>query len=123
MSETMLLDCQILVVEDDYMLADELQRELGDAGALVLGPIGAVEDAVILIGSEQHIDGAVLDVNLHGAWFFPAADLLVERSVPFVFTTGHDTSSIPTRFRHVVRCEKSVSPRNVTQAIARAVHS
>lgn len=123
MRERTLENCRILVVEDEYMLADELQVELGDAGAVVFGPVGTVDDAVALIASDQELDGAVLDVNLGGEMVFPAADLLVEHSVPFVFTTGYDASSIPQRFTHIVRCEKPVNIRKVTQTIGRLVHS
>ncbi len=122
MADKTLQDCRILVVEDEYMLADELHTELGDVGAIVLGPVGTVEEAIALIGSGQRIDGSVLDINLGGDWVFPAADLLVERSVPFMFTTGYDASSIPARFADIVCCEKPVNIRKVTQAIGRVVH-
>lgn len=122
MLERTLRHCRILVVEDEYMLADELQRELEDAGAIVLGPVGAVEDAIDLIASEREIDGAVLDVNLGGDLVYPAAEMLMERSVAFVFTTGYDASTIPARFEHVVRCEKPINLRKITQAVGREVH-
>jgi DNA-binding NtrC family response regulator len=122
MPKSTLQDCRILVVEDEYMLADELQNEFVDANAVVLGPVGTLNNAMNLIASEQHIDGAVLDVSLDGEMVFPAADLLLQRGVPFVFTTGYDASSIPPRFKHIVRCDKPVNIRKVTQALGRAVH-
>ncbi|WP_281066242.1 hypothetical protein [Rhizobium sp. N4311] len=33
----------ILVVEDDYFIADELARSLARAGAQVVGPVGSPE--------------------------------------------------------------------------------
>lgn len=123
MTELSLRNCRILVVEDEYMLADELCTELGDAGAIVLGPAGTVKDALDLILKLPHIDGAVLDVSLRGEMAFPAADRLAERNVPFVFTTGYDGSAIPPRFQHVVRCEKPAEISKITQAIGQAVHA
>lgn len=123
MSERTLRDCRILVVEDEYMLADELQTELDGADAVVLGPVGSLEDALELIRCEQNIDGAILDVSLRGEMAFPAADLLIERGVPFLFTTGYDRSAIPARFAEVVRCDKPINMRLVTRAIGRLVHS
>ena len=64
MTELTLRDRRVLVVEDEFMLADELEMELLDAGALVLGPAGTIEDALDLIRSGQEIDGAILDVSL-----------------------------------------------------------
>lgn len=123
MSEAMLQGCRILVVEDEYVLAYEIQDELSDAGAQVLGPFAKVDEAVGLLASEQQVDGAVLDINLGGNWVFPVADLLVEQGVPFIFTTGYDASVIPARFEHIVRCEKPVSVGRVAQAIESAVRA
>ena len=121
MAERTLRRCRILVVEDDYMLADDLRRELDEAGAIVLGPVGTVEDALKAIDTEPRIDGALLDVNLGGEMAFPAGDLLVRRRVPFAFTTGYDDDVIPSRFAHVPLCQKPVSLIKVVSAIGRAL--
>lgn len=121
MADRTLCGCKILVVEDEYLLADELQTELEEEGVVVLGPFARVADATALIEGGAHIDGAILDANLGGEMAFPAADLLVERAVPFIFTTGYDASVIPIRFSRVERCEKPVSIEQVTAAIARAL--
>lgn len=123
MPDHSLRDCRVLVVEDEYMLADELQFELEDAGARVIGPVGSVAGALDLIGSEAQLDGAILDVNLGGDMVFPVADLLLGRGVPIVFTTGYDQSAIPSRYSEVVRCEKPINIRLITAALGRAVHA
>lgn len=123
MAETTLKNCRVLVVEDEYMLADDLRAELEDREAVVLGPVGRLEDAIALIRAEADIDGAVLDVNLGGDAVFPAADLLMTRGVPLVFTTGYDASAIPDRYAHVARCEKPVNIAKVAKAIGRQIHA
>lgn len=123
MPDRTLQDCRVLVVEDEYLLADELETELAGAGAAVLGPVGTVQDAIACIEAEATIDGAILDANLRGEMVFPAADLLLERGVPFVFTTGYDASVFPPRFGHIVRCEKPVNMKLVTRAIGRVIHA
>ena len=40
------------------------------------------------------VDVAILDVNLNGEMVFPVADLLIERGVPIVFTTGYAPEKI-----------------------------
>ena len=122
MPDHSLRDRRILVVEDEYMLADELRTELGDVGAIVLGPVGTLAQAIDLIGQEESIDGAILDVNLRGKMAYPAADLLLDRGVPFIFTTGYDASSIPGRFGRIACCEKPLSIAKVVRAIGRAMH-
>lgn len=121
MPDRTLHDCHVLIVEDEYMLADELRTELDGVGAVVLGLAGTLRDALTLIGSEQPIDGAILDVNLRGGMVFPAADLLVRRGVAIVFTTGYDASMIPARFARVARCEKPINIGHVAQAIGRVI--
>lgn len=121
MPKRSLKGCRILVVEDEYMLADELQMELSDLGATVLGPAATVEDAMSLITSELQIDGAILDVNLRGEWAFPAADALSRRQVPFLFATGYDQSVMPSRFADIVFCEKPVSVARIAAALGRIV--
>ena len=122
MTDHTLRACRIIVVEDEYMLAEDLESELLDAEAIILGPVGTVSDALALIESEHEIDGAILDVNLGGEMVFPVADVLVSRRVPLVFTTGYDASVIPRRFQSVMRCEKPVDMAAVAVAIGRLIH-
>ena len=108
---------RLLVVEDDYFLADEMARALSARGAEVVGPVGGVDDALDLIGSEVPLHGAVLDLNLQGEQAYPVADLLAERNVPFVFATGYDASAIPARFAGVKRYEKPVDAAGLARAL------
>ena len=122
-SERTLRDCHVLVVEDEWLVAEELHSELAEAGAVIIGPVAGLQDALEVIRQEARIDGAILDINLQGELVFPVADLLIERGVPFVFTTGYDKSVIPTRFERVVRCEKPTPLPIVVGAIGRLMHS
>lgn len=121
MADRSLRGCRILVAEDEYMLADDLCAELANAGAIVVGPAGTVEDVLELARSEPDLDGAILDINMRGEMVFPVAETLMERGVPFVFTTGYDASAIPPRFDRVVRCEKPIDLGKVAQALGRAI--
>ena len=109
----------VLLVEDEYFIADEMRRAFEDGGAEVLGPVGRVDEALALIGRTGRIDGAVLDVNLHDETVYAVADALRERGVPFVFATGYEPASIPARFADVRRCEKPVEPRRIIEALFR----
>ncbi|HEY0572058.1 MAG TPA: response regulator [Enterovirga sp.] len=117
MAGATLLNRRILVVEDEYMLAEDMQRGLEKAGAIVLGPVPSVEDALELLDDEPHVDGAVLDINLGGEKVFRVADALGARGISFVFTTGYDASEVPPAYRHVPRYEKPVSAATVARAL------
>jgi len=97
---------RILVVEDEYLLADDLSRMLADAGAEVLGPVPSVREALVLIDAAPPIDGAVLDVNLRGEMVFPVAHSLQDRGIPFAFATGYDAWALPEQFSTSPRMDK-----------------
>ncbi|WP_134681775.1 response regulator [Paracoccus ravus] len=122
MTDRTLNQCRILVVEDEYLLAAELCHELAEASAVILGPVGSLAGAIDLIHAEERIDGAVLDINLRGEMVFPAADLLTQRDVPMLFTTGYDPSIIPPRFAHVVCCGKPADLDLITSIMGRLIH-
>ena len=117
MADRPLAGLAILVAEDEYYAADDLRRELARRGATVIGPAPTLERAMALIGDAERIDGAILDVNLAGEPIYPAADLLADRGVPFLFATGYDGSAIPVRFERIVRCEKPIGPDKLGSAV------
>ena len=117
MPEETLSGCRILVVEDEFFLAEDLRSELNSAGAVVVETVSTIEGALALIDAEGKLDAAILDVNLGGTSVFPVADRLFECGVPFVFVTGYDASSIPARYREVLRCEKPFNVGGVLRSI------
>jgi DNA-binding NtrC family response regulator len=109
---------RLLVVEDEYMIADDLACALEDAGAEVVGPAGTVEDALELVQLNRgRLDGAVLDVNLRDERVYPVADVLASRGVPFVLATGYDVASIPVAYARMPRCEKPVDKRKLMRLL------
>jgi DNA-binding response OmpR family regulator len=123
MSEGALSGRRILVVEDDYFLADECDRTLRTAGAAVLGPVPSVEAALELLDADDAPDFVLLDVNLGGQAAYPVADALVARKVPFLFMTGYDQSSLPERFAAMHRVEKPIEARAFLGALRRLLNN
>jgi CheY-like chemotaxis protein len=107
---------RILVVEDEYFLAEDLREELADCGAQVLGPVANIKDATSFIKTGG-VDAAVLDINLQGELIFSTADELRERGIPFAFATGYDRSSVPPRFADVPRLEKPLKARQLAELL------
>src|SRR3954453_11157705 len=97
---------RILLVEDEYFIADDMAQSFREHGIEVVGPAASVADALDLIRDTERLDGAVLDINLRGEMVFPVADALETRNVPFLFATGYDAAIVPARYRHIPRCEK-----------------
>jgi CheY-like chemotaxis protein len=57
---------KVLVVEDEYFLADDVAKGLEANGAEVIGPVGDIDGALDLIEDSEGLDAAVLDLNLPG---------------------------------------------------------
>lgn len=112
---------RILVVEDRYMLAEDLRRGLEKAGAVVVGPVPTVEQALSLVAAEPELGAAVLDVNLGSESVFPVADALIERHIPFVFATGYGEDVLCGRYAGIPRYGKPVEIRAVTRALLEAI--
>lgn len=114
--EHMLTDRRVLVVEDEFFLADDLARELASNGATVLGPANTLRRAQALLDGGR-IDLAVLDVNIKGQFVFALAEQLRRRGVPFVFATGYSTETIPAAFQDVDRWEKPFPVEGLVRAL------
>ena len=105
--------CKILVVEDEYMIADDLVALLCDARAEVIGPAASLPQAIRLAADTEVIDAAVLDINLRGVPVFPLVDELAGRAVPMMFLTGYGENNIPGEYSDIVRCEKPMSAAHI----------
>ena len=99
----------ILVVEDEFLLAIQLEELVQSRGGIVRGPYRRLEEAMTAAKSE-HFDFAILDINLNGTMVYPLADHLVARGTPFLFLTGYSLSNLPERFRPVTRLNKPCDP-------------
>ena len=108
---------RILVVEDEYMLAEDLREDLESQGAEVMGPVASVADAMDLLRSGPAPDMAILDINLGGEMAFAVADALRAGAVPFIFATGYDAQAIPAAYADVPRSEKPVEVRLVASKL------
>jgi CheY-like chemotaxis protein len=114
---------QILVVEDDYLVGITLVEMLEEAGAVGLGPVGRVDEALAFVERNvETIDGVVLDINLHGRRSYPIADLLSERGIRFVFTTGYDASAVDSGYSDYPRCQKPCQASALIAALKDGTH-
>jgi DNA-binding response OmpR family regulator len=93
--------CRVLVIEDEYFLADDIVQALSALGARIIGPFGDLSEATEVVHGDVAIDAAIVDINLRNEMVFPLARLLRARKVPFVFMSGYDDSSIEAEFRDV----------------------
>lgn len=84
-----LLGRTVLLVEDEMMIAWDMEQTLTAAGLRVMGPASSVDAALELI-KRQRPDAAILDLNLRGELVTPVARRLRDIGVPFVLATAYN---------------------------------
>jgi len=107
----------ILVVEDNFLVAREVCGIVRDCGFAVAGPVGQVAQGVELLAG-QPVDGAIVDIRLGNALSYPICRELTRRHVPFVFLTAYERSFIPDPFRRVPVLSKPVQPAEIKTVLA-----
>lgn len=105
---------QILVVEDEFLIAIHVADIMADLGFGVIGPVGDISQALALV-AEKVLDGAILDVNLSGQLVFPVAAALSARGVPFILTSGYDATGLPVEWQDRPTLRKPVVERDLSR--------
>jgi hypothetical protein len=77
----------ILIVEDQAIIALDLESAVEEANGQVIGPTSTVREAMKLLHANE-VDAAILDANLPDADVTPVAEALIDRKVPFVINGG-----------------------------------
>lgn len=88
MRDNPLAGLRILVMEDEFLIAmdvEELCRENGASDVKLMRTL----DALTAVADEEPFDAAILDVMLGGRTTIDFARSLAQRGIPFVFATGY----------------------------------
>lgn len=118
MSAKSLAGCRVLVVEDEYLIALDLTDHLEQAGAIILGPVSSVSEALDILGTLDRLpDVASLDLKLADGTSIRIAEELDRLGVPFIFATG-TPELIPDSYRERFSCPKPVMARVWLNALA-----
>jgi DNA-binding response OmpR family regulator len=89
---------RVLVVEDEWLIAELIATVLTDMGCVVIGPVAGLAPALALARTGD-VQAAILDVTIQGGAVFPVAEALLARDIPFVLATGYGRWSLPDNMR------------------------
>lgn len=81
---------RIMIVEDEAMVALDLEAQVSDLGYQIFGVFSTLDDALNAL-ADRLPDIALLDGNLGGTDSVPVAEILNGKGVPVVFLTGYDS--------------------------------
>jgi len=110
---------RILIVEDEMLVAMNIEDMLLDLGHEVAGIASRLEPALAL-AAEGEFDLALLDVNLAGQASFPVAAILRGRGLPFLFATGYGVKGLVEEFRSSPVLQKPFRAADLGAAIEAA---
>jgi DNA-binding response OmpR family regulator len=105
-----LKDVAVLIVEDRYLLASEIEGEVRAFGGRVAGVAPSVAKANEIL-DQGPVDIALLDVNLDGEQVFAVAERLEQAGAAFLFMTGYDEWLLPAKWRDRPQLAKPIDPR------------
>jgi CheY-like chemotaxis protein len=111
---------RVLIVEDEGFVAMMIEDMLEELCCELAGSVGKLANACEM-ASKAEIDFAILDVNLDGQPVFPVAEILRDRDIPFMFSTGYGVSGIPREFSGFPVLGKPFSLDELQRTIALAL--
>ena len=79
---------KVLVVEDDAVIAMEIETTLREVGCTPLGPLASIAGALATLKTERP-DAVLLDLGLADGRATPVAEALAAGGVPFALLTGY----------------------------------
>lgn len=84
---------RILIVEDELLVALDVEATLREQQWEVMGPVPSVARALSLLET-QTPDAVCLDMNLNGTISVHVAEVLKARGIPFVIVTGYNEGNV-----------------------------
>jgi CheY-like chemotaxis protein len=118
-SSGQLRGCSVLVIEDQFLLAEDLQRLLHEAGADVVGPFSDPGSAIAAAKQEKPTC-ALVDINLGEGPDFEAAEALLGLGAPVVFVTGYGAEVVPAALSHIRHIRKPAQREEILAAVEAA---
>jgi two-component SAPR family response regulator len=109
---------RVLVVEDEFFVALELELMIHNLGGAVAGPVAHL-DAARTVMLQDKINCAILDVKLDGNTSLPLADELIASGVPVILASGYDSDQLPSRFANTPKLGKPISIDELARVLER----
>jgi ActR/RegA family two-component response regulator len=108
----------VLLVEDEPLIALDVERDLRTAGARVIA--AGYLDAALCMTEHPDLSGAVVDLRLGADSAMPICRRLADRKLPFVVHTGYAADAIEREWPSVPIIQKPSWPHEITDALSRS---
>lgn len=111
------MTARILIVEDEYLIAQDITEALETAGFVVVGRYAKSADALDFFATPDPCDAAVLDASLRGTSSLPVCEALIARGIPFLILTGFGPDQLPDAMKSMPVLTKPLDPRQLVDAV------
>ncbi len=111
-----LKDLSILVVENEFLLAINLETSMRDAGASKVEMAASLADAQLLV-DKGGFDAAILDIRLMDGDSLPLAQRLIKQGVPVVIHSGHANQTHTDLVPEAVFLPKPSTPTEIVRSV------
>lgn len=115
-------DGGILIVEDEWLIATDIEHVLVEAGFTVVGPASSVDEARHLMKTHS-VAAALLDINLTEGDSFGLAARLSKLGIPYAFLTGYNTADLPGDLAYQAVLSKPVLEADLRDTASRLIAS
>jgi CheY-like chemotaxis protein len=109
----------VLLVEDEPLIALDVEQYLRKAGARVI--TAGHLDAALAMAEHPDLSGAVIDLYLGAETATPIFQRLAHRNLPFVMHTGYATDALAREWPSVPIIRKPSTPDEITDALAQCL--
>ena len=109
----------VLLVEDEPLIAFDVERDLRTAGARVI--TAGYLDAALYMTEHPDLSGAVVDLRLGADSSMPICRRLADRNLPFVVHTGYAADAVEREWPSVPIIQKPSRPHEITDALSRSL--
>ena len=110
---------RVFVVEDESLVAMQLEDMLLDLGCDVVGLAMRLTAAHELLDAKPQVDVAILDVNIGGEKIYPIAERFRAAGVPIVFATGYGISGVEEEWHVFPIVQKPYTSQQIEDCLAR----
>lgn len=107
---------RVLIVEDEPLIALDLEELLTDANFEICGIASTVVSALHYIDSRS-FDVAIVDANLRGVSAAPVAEALQARHLPFAVMSGYSIDQQSQALRQAVLLTKPADPARIIHTL------
>ena len=111
---------RVFVAEDEFHVLQLIEDMLLELGCIVADSVSGFRAALDRAATTQ-AQAAVLDVNLHGKRIFPVAQVLRDRQIPIVFSTGYGGDGIDDQWKTCPVLQKPFAIEQLEAALTKLV--